>query len=171
MVTGWCLSTGYHHSSVLSALHHKHLAQSSQAAAILKAEVHGVQLPEWAHDASRVAAEAGGVVVPEFVPRSGVRIETDPKADKPVATVADDESVIEGLVGQLAEVSGSVAPGYKLAPVSCRGCHSRWCLAAAGSMPHVACRLLPTACVGRPMCFCYLRWFECCQRWHSIFTA
>jgi ubiquitin-activating enzyme E1 len=50
-----------------------------QAAAILKAEVYGIPRPDWASDASAVAAAAGKVVVPEFKPKQGVKIETDPK--------------------------------------------------------------------------------------------
>jgi hypothetical protein len=50
-----------------------------QAAAILKAEVYGVARPEWAGDAAAVGREAAKVEVPEFQPRKGVRIETDPK--------------------------------------------------------------------------------------------
>jgi ubiquitin-activating enzyme E1 len=50
-----------------------------QAGAILKAEVYGIPRPEWAADAAAVAAAAGKVAVPEFVPKKGVKIETDPK--------------------------------------------------------------------------------------------
>lgn len=50
-----------------------------QAAAILKAEVYGIPRPDWASDVSAVAAAAGKVVVPEFKPKQGVKIETDPK--------------------------------------------------------------------------------------------
>ncbi len=50
-----------------------------KAAAILKAEVYGVPRPEWAADAKACAAAAAKVDVPEFQPRKGVKIETDPK--------------------------------------------------------------------------------------------
>jgi ubiquitin-activating enzyme E1 len=50
-----------------------------QAAAILKAEVYGIPRPDWASDRAAVAAAVGKVVVPEFQPKQGVRIETDPK--------------------------------------------------------------------------------------------
>jgi hypothetical protein len=50
-----------------------------QAAAILKAEVYGIPRPDWASDSAAVAAAVGKVVVPEFQPKQGVRIETDPK--------------------------------------------------------------------------------------------
>jgi ubiquitin-activating enzyme E1 len=41
--------------------------------------VYGIPRPEWAADAAAVAAAAAKVVVPEFVPKKGVKIETDPK--------------------------------------------------------------------------------------------
>lgn len=50
-----------------------------QAAAILKAEVYGIPRPDWASDAAAVASAASKVVVPEFKPKQGVKIETDPK--------------------------------------------------------------------------------------------
>jgi len=52
-----------------------------QAGAILKAEVYGIPRPDWASDAAAVAAAAGKVVVPEFQPKQGVKIETDPKVN------------------------------------------------------------------------------------------
>jgi hypothetical protein len=51
----------------------------TQAAAILKAEVYGIPRPDWASDVGAVSAAAGKVVVPEFKPKQGVKIETDPK--------------------------------------------------------------------------------------------
>jgi ubiquitin-activating enzyme E1 len=56
-----------------------HHPSCTQAAAILKAEVHGVPRPDWATDLAAVAAAAAKVDVPEFVPKAGVKIETDPK--------------------------------------------------------------------------------------------
>lgn len=50
-----------------------------QAAALLKAEVYGVPRPEWASSAAACGREADKVEVPEFQPRKGVKIETDPK--------------------------------------------------------------------------------------------
>jgi ubiquitin-activating enzyme E1 len=57
-----------------------------QAAAILKARVYGVAVPDWAADPSpagarAVADAAAAVPVPAFVPKEGVKIETDPKAE------------------------------------------------------------------------------------------
>ena len=54
-------------------------ARPSQAAAILKAEVHGIARPAYASSAAKVAEAADKVPVEPFVPKKGVHIETDPK--------------------------------------------------------------------------------------------
>lgn len=89
-----------------------------QGAAILKAYVHGIQTPEWAADAEKVMAAAAEVAMPEFVPRKGVKIETDPKAtgSTPV-TNTDDESVIEAYVARLTGARSKLPAGYLLKPV------------------------------------------------------
>lgn len=64
-------------------------------------------MPDWAGNSSKVAQEAAAVQLPEFVPRKGVQIETDPKANnKPAITATDDNGAIEGMLKQL-EVSSS----------------------------------------------------------------
>uniref|UniRef100_A0A7R9V7B7 E1 ubiquitin-activating enzyme n=1 Tax=Chlamydomonas euryale TaxID=1486919 RepID=A0A7R9V7B7_9CHLO len=87
-----------------------------QAAAILKAEVHGVERPAYATDTAAVGAKAAEVVVEPFQPKKGVHIETDPKAEKrgPVMA-ADDESLIEGLLDRLAKAA--LKPGFRLNPI------------------------------------------------------
>ncbi|KAG2486273.1 hypothetical protein HYH03_015097 [Edaphochlamys debaryana] len=91
-----------------------------QSGAILRAEVYGIPRPAWAGDASRVAAVAASLDVPAFVPRAGVQIETDPKADrsKPSSDRGhDDEAVIETLLGKLEGALGSLGGGFKLSPI------------------------------------------------------
>jgi hypothetical protein len=63
-------------------------AFAPQAAAILKAEVYGITRPDWASDQAAVAAAAAKVVVPEFKPKQGVKIETDPKVSRDSARFA-----------------------------------------------------------------------------------
>jgi ubiquitin-activating enzyme E1 len=103
------------------------------ALALLKAGVHGVEVPAWATAASgtapgskegkdgaaAVAAAAAAVELPEFVPKQGVRIETDPKANAPAAamTSVDDESVIDGLISRLEAATASLPADFRLAPV------------------------------------------------------
>ena len=61
--------------------------------ATLKAEVFGIARPAWHADMARTAALAGAVAVPTFVPKSGVKIETDPKALKAAAESGGDDEV------------------------------------------------------------------------------
>jgi ubiquitin-activating enzyme E1 len=90
-----------------------------QAAAILKAEVYGITRPDWASDQAAVAAAAAKVVVPEFKPKQGVKIETDPKADNPAPSSfgLDDDSVIDRMTAELQGATQGMAAGFKLHPV------------------------------------------------------
>lgn len=55
-----------------------------------------------------------------FVPRDGVKIETDPKADSDAAVpMADDEDTkIAALEAQLKAAHVKLAPGFRLAPIT-----------------------------------------------------
>jgi ubiquitin-activating enzyme E1 len=110
------------------------------ALALLKAQVHGVEVPAWATGgvggegapagvgaspaadggAAAVAAAAAAVPIEAFVPRQGVRIETDPKAtaNAQAMTSADDESVIDGLLQRLEAATATLPSGFRLAPVA-----------------------------------------------------
>lgn len=89
------------------------------AAANLQAEIHGVEKPEWAGDVAAVAAKASAVVVDDFVPLSGVKIETDPKAQsaKPAAGAQDDDTVIDLLTAKLDAAAKSIPAEMRLAPI------------------------------------------------------
>jgi ubiquitin-activating enzyme E1 len=110
------------------------------AMALLKAQVHGVDVPAWATGAgggaggpeapaaadggaAAVAKAAAAVPVEQFVPRQGVRIETDPKAtaaqqQQNAMTSADDESVIDTLLQRLEGATASLPSGFRLVPVA-----------------------------------------------------
>ena len=102
-------------------LPYQHIPSPLQAAAILKAEVHGIPRSSYASSAAKVAEQAAKVPVAPFQPRKGVHIETDPKADKKASAAAapagDDESIIEGLLSKLAAAKSGLPEGYKLSPV------------------------------------------------------
>lgn len=85
------------------------------ALATLKAEVYGLPRPAWHADLSQTAKLAAAVDVPPFVPRSGVKIETDPKAQKSVASTGDDESIIGDLIDKLA---AAALGGVRVAPIT-----------------------------------------------------
>ena len=67
----------------------------------LKAEVHGLERPSWASDDAALSAAVDKVPVKEFEAKSGVKIETDPKATEAASTGQDDEAIIEDLLGKL----------------------------------------------------------------------
>ncbi|KAI3434380.1 hypothetical protein D9Q98_002458 [Chlorella vulgaris] len=89
-----------------------------QAAAILKAQVYNLTLPDWAADAAKVAAAAAAVEVPPFVPRENMKIETDPKAQAPVSdSYAHEDQIIDDLISQLREALTGLPPGAQLNPI------------------------------------------------------
>jgi ubiquitin-activating enzyme E1 len=90
-----------------------------QAAAILKAQVYGLPVPDWAADASRVVAVAAGVAVTGFVPRENVKIETDPKASAPASDgPAHEDAVIDDLIGKLRGAQQGLPAGTQLSAIS-----------------------------------------------------
>ncbi|KAK9812866.1 hypothetical protein WJX72_004885 [[Myrmecia] bisecta] len=89
-----------------------------RAAAILRAQVYGLPVPDWAYDSAKVMEVAGRAHVPEFVPRKGVQIETDPKATKAAVLAGDDEAMIENLIEQLQATLSKLPPDFKLQPIA-----------------------------------------------------
>lgn len=89
-----------------------------QAMAILLGEMYGVQKPDWSNDPLKVAAQAANVDVPDFIPKKGVHIETDPEAtDKNLFVNTDEESVIEHLWLRLDRAISSLPQGFRLFPI------------------------------------------------------
>ncbi|BDA45843.1 Ubiquitin-activating enzyme E1 1 [Coccomyxa sp. Obi] len=95
-------------------------AAYAQSAAILRAEVYGIALPPWATSAEKVAQAAAKVHIPEFVPKKGVQIETDPKASSvsKATALGDDEGAINALIEKLEATAKELPPGYKLNPIT-----------------------------------------------------
>ena len=91
-----------------------------QAGAILKAQLYGISIPEWAADGEKVVEVASRVAVDPFVPKENVKIETDPKAtssSSQTSAMHSDDAVIDGLVSKLQGVSFPT-PSYRLQPVT-----------------------------------------------------
>ena len=44
----------------------------------MKADIYDIEKPSWSHDMERLADAISKVHVPDFQPKSGVKIETDP---------------------------------------------------------------------------------------------
>lgn len=90
-----------------------------QAAAILKAQVYQLEIPEWARDPQVIILKAADVVVADFVPKENVRIETDPKADgKESADIAGEQTEVEVLLEELKSAVKKLPQEYRLTPIA-----------------------------------------------------
>eukprot|EP00239_Pterosperma_sp_CCMP1384_P001938 CAMPEP_0197849798 /NCGR_PEP_ID=MMETSP1438-20131217/13250_1 /TAXON_ID=1461541 /ORGANISM="Pterosperma sp., Strain CCMP1384" /LENGTH=1008 /DNA_ID=CAMNT_0043462637 /DNA_START=225 /DNA_END=3251 /DNA_ORIENTATION=+ len=88
-----------------------------RAGANLMAEAHGVDREELSDDA--LAALINSVQIEDFVPKSGVKIETDPKATASSAGSMDDETIIADMLKKLEEGTKDLVGGsHKIAPIS-----------------------------------------------------
>ena len=89
-----------------------------KSASILKAQVYQIDIPQWCHDDSKLQEAANAYKTPDFVPRSGVKIETDPKAtSKFSSSGGDDVSAVENILKVLEPVSKELSPKYRLVPI------------------------------------------------------
>ncbi|GFP92760.1 ubiquitin-activating enzyme e1 2 [Phtheirospermum japonicum] len=91
--------------------------QFTMAAAILRAETFGIPIPDWANSADKLADAVDRVMVPDFIPKEGVKIETDEKATSLSTASIDDAAVINELVMRLEMCRKKLAPGYKMNPI------------------------------------------------------
>ena len=91
--------------------------QFVQAAAVLRAQVFGIATSGAGEaDAKAVAALAGQIATPEFKPKEGVKIETDPTKTTASPAMVCDESEVEAL---LATLEASKPPaGWRLSPIA-----------------------------------------------------
>lgn len=81
----------------------------------LKAEVSGIERPAW--DQSKVLSHLALIRLPEFQPKSGIKIETDPNATAS-RSLPGDESVISSLLGLLDQGCSDLREtGHRLNPV------------------------------------------------------
>eukprot|EP01025_Chloroclados_australasicus_P042611 TRINITY_DN4529_c0_g2_i1.p1 TRINITY_DN4529_c0_g2~~TRINITY_DN4529_c0_g2_i1.p1 ORF type:complete len:1048 (-),score=190.46 TRINITY_DN4529_c0_g2_i1:257-3400(-) len=99
--------------SAKDALH----AAFIQAGAILRADIYGISRPEFCKDASQVAQVGANVVIEKFVPKDGVKIETDPNANSAPASLGDDTSLIQQLCEKLKQIHATLPEGYELNPI------------------------------------------------------
>ena len=88
------------------------------AFANLRAEMFNIVRPAWSLDAAAVAHAAVLVKVPEFSPKVGVTIVTDPKATSASAPSGplDDAAVIDTTLARMDEVRAGLPAGYTLVP-------------------------------------------------------
>ena len=89
-----------------------------QSAAILRAQVYQIEIPQWCFDKTQLGQAAESIKTPEFVPRSDVKIETDPNSNSKFATSGDDASDVDNLLLELDPLSKSLPPKYRLTPIT-----------------------------------------------------
>ncbi|XP_074357659.1 ubiquitin-activating enzyme E1 1-like [Apium graveolens] len=87
------------------------------AASILRAETFGIPIPDWAVQPKALAEAVDRVMVPEFQPKKGVKIETDEKATNLSASSIDDSAVINELIMKLEQCRKSLSSGFKMKPI------------------------------------------------------
>ncbi|KAM7265775.1 hypothetical protein ACFE04_003458 [Oxalis oulophora] len=91
--------------------------QFIMAGSILRAETFGIPIPDWVKSPKKLADAINNVMVPEFEPKTGVKIVTDEKATSTSAASIDDAAVINELVRKLENCHKNLPPGFKMNPV------------------------------------------------------
>jgi ubiquitin-activating enzyme E1 len=87
------------------------------AASILRAVSFGITVPDWAKNMDSLADAVSKVAVPEFEPKSGVKIETDEKATNLSSASIDDGANIEDLLTKLEACAKNVPSGFQMKPI------------------------------------------------------
>ncbi|KAL5720963.1 E1 ubiquitin-activating enzyme [Ranunculus cassubicifolius] len=91
--------------------------QFLMAASVLRAETFGIPIPDWAKNPNKLAEAVDRVIVPDFQPRKGVKIETDEKATSLSTASIDDAAVIDDLVARLEECVKKLPTGFRMKPI------------------------------------------------------
>jgi ubiquitin-activating enzyme E1 len=87
------------------------------AASILRAETFGIPIPDWAKTPKKLAEAVDKIIVPDFQPRQGVKIETDEKATNLSSASVDDAAVIEELIAKLESINKTLPSGFHMNPI------------------------------------------------------
>ncbi|KAK1412745.1 hypothetical protein QVD17_34235 [Tagetes erecta] len=87
------------------------------AGSILRAETFGIPIPDWAKNPTRLAEAVDRVIVPDFQPKQGVKIETDENATTLSSASIDDDAVIDQLIKQIEERTKTLPSGYAMKPI------------------------------------------------------
>ncbi|KAL8261875.1 hypothetical protein R6Q59_025924 [Mikania micrantha] len=87
------------------------------AGSILRAETFGIPIPDWAKNPKKLAEAVEQVIVPDFQPKQGVKIETDENATSLSSASIDDEAVINELIKKLEHHTKTLPSGYAMKPI------------------------------------------------------
>ncbi|KAK2982725.1 hypothetical protein RJ640_025141, partial [Escallonia rubra] len=93
---------------------HLHFVMS---ASLLRAETYGIPIPDWATNPKKLAEAVDRVMVPEFQPRTDVKIVTDDKATSLSAASIDDSAVINELISKLEQCRKNLPPNFRMKPI------------------------------------------------------
>ncbi|WCJ28001.1 ubiquitin-activating enzyme 1 [Euphorbia peplus] len=91
--------------------------QFIMAAAILRAEVFGIPIPDWVKSPAKLADAVNNVIVPDFQPQENVKIETDEKATSMPSSTIDEAAAIEELSLKLENSYQHLLPGFRMNPI------------------------------------------------------
>ncbi|XP_073140543.1 ubiquitin-activating enzyme E1 1-like isoform X2 [Henckelia pumila] len=87
------------------------------AASILRAEIFGIAIPEWAKHPKKLAEAVDKVTVPDFLPKEGVNIVTDEKATSFSHASVDDAEIIDELIVKLEQCRKNLPSSFRLKPI------------------------------------------------------
>ncbi|KAK1437031.1 hypothetical protein QVD17_02816 [Tagetes erecta] len=87
------------------------------AGSILRAETFGIPIPDWAKNPKKLAEAVDRVIVPDFQPKQGVKIETDENATSLSSASIDDAAVIEELIKKLEQHRKTLPSGFIVKPI------------------------------------------------------
>lgn len=87
------------------------------AASILRAETFGIPIPDWIEHPKMLAENIEKVIVPDFEPKTDVKIVTDEKATTLSVASIDDAAVIDELIFKLELCMKNLPLGFKMKPI------------------------------------------------------
>ncbi|MFQ6655976.1 hypothetical protein Gotur_026280 [Gossypium turneri] len=113
----WSAPKRFPHPLQFSAADTSHL-NFIIAASILRAETFGISVPDWVKNPKMLSEAVDKVIVPDFQPREGVKIETDEKAASLSTASVDDAAVINELLLKLELCRNNLPSGFRMKPIS-----------------------------------------------------
>ncbi|XP_076942196.1 ubiquitin-activating enzyme E1 1-like isoform X2 [Bidens hawaiensis] len=87
------------------------------AGSILRAETFGIPIPDWVNNQRKLAEAVDRVIIPDFQPKQGVKIETDENATSLSSASIDDDAVIAELIRRLEQRRQTLPSGYAMKPI------------------------------------------------------
>ncbi|XVE58985.1 hypothetical protein DITRI_Ditri05aG0007700 [Diplodiscus trichospermus] len=112
----WSAPKRFPHPLQFSAADPSHL-HFIMAASILRAETYGIPVPDWVKNPKILSQEVEKVIVLDFQPKEGVKIETDEKATSLSASSVDDAAVINELLFKLELCRNKLPSGFRMKPI------------------------------------------------------